>query len=46
MPHRSVTETIPASADEVFRLLHDYCCQLEWDTLLLEARAQPLHIRT
>jgi hypothetical protein len=38
MPHGSVTETIPASSAEVFRLLHDYDRRLEWDTLLRDAR--------
>jgi len=38
MPHDSVMETIPAPADDVFRLLHDYDRRLEWDTLLREAR--------
>lgn len=38
MPHGSVTETIPASSMQVFRLLHDYDRRLEWDTLLQDAR--------
>ncbi|SFH99060.1 SRPBCC family protein [Planctomicrobium piriforme] len=38
MPHGSVIETIPAPADEVFRLLHNYDRRLEWDTLLQDAR--------
>lgn len=38
MPHGSVSETIPASSAEVFRLLHDYNRRLEWDTLLQDAR--------
>ncbi|MFT4550439.1 MAG: hypothetical protein ACI8XO_002610 [Verrucomicrobiales bacterium] len=29
---------MPATADEVFTLLHDYGRRLEWDTLLKEAR--------
>ena len=37
MPHGVVRETIPASAAEVFALLHDYDRRLEWDTLLSEA---------
>jgi len=37
MPHGSVTDVIPASATEVFRLLHDYDRRLEWDTLLQAA---------
>lgn len=38
MPHGSVSETIPASSTEVFRLLQDYNRRLEWDTLLQDAR--------
>ena len=38
MPTGSITATIPARSDEVFRLLHDYDRRLEWDTLLREAR--------
>ncbi len=37
MPHGVVSEVIPASIDDVFRLLHDYDRRLEWDTLLCEA---------
>ncbi|HEX5105087.1 MAG TPA: SRPBCC family protein [Pirellulaceae bacterium] len=37
MPHGSVSEVIPASASEVFDLLHDYDRRLEWDTLLSAA---------
>jgi hypothetical protein len=37
MPHGTVTEIIPASSAEVFRLFHDYDRRLEWDTLLQEA---------
>jgi hypothetical protein len=37
VPHGSVSETIPASSAEVFRLLHDYDRRLAWDTLLQEA---------
>jgi hypothetical protein len=37
MPHGCVTEIIPASSEEVFRLLHDYNRRLEWDTLLKTA---------
>ncbi len=37
MPHGSVTDIIPASSDEVFRLLHDYSRRLEWDSLLQDA---------
>jgi hypothetical protein len=37
MPHGSVSETIPASAADVFQLLHDYDRRLEWDTLLQAA---------
>jgi hypothetical protein len=38
MPHGSVTDVIPASSSEVFRLLHDYKRRLEWDTLLQSAQ--------
>jgi hypothetical protein len=38
MPHGSLTDTIPATSAEVFRLLHDYDRRLEWDTLLSDAR--------
>lgn len=38
MPQGSITDTIPASSSEVFRLLHDYRRRLEWDTLLQDAR--------
>ena len=37
MPHGHITEVIPASATDVFRLIHDYSRRLEWDTLLQEA---------
>ncbi|MFM9965791.1 MAG: SRPBCC family protein [Planctomycetaceae bacterium] len=37
MPHGNVTEVIPASAADVFQLIHDYRRRLEWDTLLQEA---------
>jgi hypothetical protein len=37
MPQGSVRETLPAPADRVFALLHDYDRRLEWDTLLCEA---------
>ena len=37
MPHGSVTDVIPAAADDVFHLLHDYDRRLEWDTLLRAA---------
>lgn len=37
MPHGQVTDVIPAPADDVFRLLHDYNRRLEWDTLLQAA---------
>lgn len=38
MPQGCVSETIPATSAEVFRLLHDYNRRLEWDTLLQDAR--------
>jgi len=37
MPHGQVTDVIPAPADDVFQLLHDYNRRLEWDTLLQAA---------
>lgn len=37
MPRGTISAEIPASADEVFTLLHDYDRRLEWDTLLQEA---------
>jgi hypothetical protein len=37
MPHGSFSEVIPASAADVFQLLHDYDKRLEWDTLLKAA---------
>ncbi len=37
MPNGSVSESIPASREEVFQLLHDYDRRLEWDTLLKDA---------
>lgn len=35
--HARVSESMPASCDAVFDLLHDYGARLEWDTLLREA---------
>lgn len=43
MPHGAITEVLPASADEVFRIIHDYSRRLEWDTLLREASLEPGH---
>lgn len=37
MPGGIVKQQIPASASEVFRLLHDYERRMEWDTLLKKA---------
>ncbi len=37
MPRGRVSDVIPAPADDVFRLLHDYNRRLEWDTLLQDA---------
>ncbi len=34
MKHGRVSEELPASADVVFELLHDYGRRLDWDTLL------------
>jgi ribosome-associated toxin RatA of RatAB toxin-antitoxin module len=41
MPVIEIKEVIPASAKEVFTLLHDYERRLEWDTLLSEAYLEP-----
>ncbi len=41
MPSSEIKETIPASADAVFALVHDYRRRLEWDTLLREAYLEP-----
>lgn len=41
MPKAIIKEEIPASAEEVFDLLHDYQKRLEWDTLLSEAYLEP-----
>lgn len=37
MPTAEIKEIIPASAVEVFDLVHDYKRRLEWDTLLQKA---------
>lgn len=36
-----IREIIPASAEAVFDLIHDYRRRLEWDTLLQEAYLEP-----
>ena len=41
MPTAEIRETIPARAEDVFDLLHDYDRRLEWDTLLQEAYLEP-----
>lgn len=41
MPTDEIKETIPASVDKVFALIHDYERRLEWDTLLREAYLEP-----
>ena len=41
MPTAEIKETICASADAVFALVHDYRRRLEWDTLLQEAYLEP-----
>jgi hypothetical protein len=41
MPSGIVIEDMPASCQEVFRLLHDYDKRLEWDTLLRAAYLEP-----
>jgi len=41
MPTTELKEIIPASAEDVFALVHDYERRLEWDTLLREAYLEP-----
>ena len=41
MADDTITESIPASAEVVFALLHDYDRRLEWDTLLRAAYLEP-----
>ena len=41
MPTAEIREVIPASAEAVFALVHDYTRRLEWDTLLREAYLEP-----
>ena len=41
MPTFEIKEIIPASAEKVFALVHDYKRRLEWDTLLQEAYLEP-----
>jgi hypothetical protein len=41
MPKAVLKEVIPASAETVFALIHDYSRRLEWDTLLREAYLEP-----
>ena len=41
MPTAEIKETIPASAEAVFDLIHDYKKRLEWDTLLQEVYLEP-----
>jgi hypothetical protein len=41
MPNGIVKEVIPASAAEVFALVHDYKRRLEWDPLLQKAYLEP-----
>ncbi len=41
MPTAEIRETITASAEEVFELVHDYRRRLQWDTLLQEAYLEP-----
>lgn len=38
MPSATISQQMPVSSLEVFRLLHDYDQRLAWDTLLKEAR--------
>jgi hypothetical protein len=37
MPHGEVSDIMPASAEAVFDVVHDYARRLEWDTLLRAA---------
>lgn len=41
MAATEIRETIPASAEAVFALIHNYDRRLEWDTLLQEAYLEP-----
>ncbi len=41
MPTAEIKEIIPAPAEAVFNLLHDYKRRLEWDTLLRKAYLEP-----
>lgn len=41
MPTAEIKEIIPASAEAVFDLLHDYQRRLEWDPLLRAAYLEP-----
>jgi hypothetical protein len=41
VPTAQIKELIPASAEVVFALVHDYERRLEWDTLLQEAYLEP-----
>jgi len=41
VPTAEIKEIIPASAEAVFALVHDYTRRLEWDTLLQEAYLEP-----
>lgn len=41
MPTAEIRETIPAKAETVFALIHDYGRRLKWDTLLIEAYLEP-----
>ena len=46
MHHGWVSEIMPASAADVFALLHDYPRRLQWDTLLSAAYLSDGHDRT
>ena len=41
MPTAEVKLIVPAPANDVFDLIHDYVRRLEWDTLLSEAYLEP-----
>jgi len=45
VPTVEIKEIIPASADAVFALVHDYRRRLEWDTLLREAYLEPAYLK-
>lgn len=38
MPTAQIAVTVRSTAEEVFDLIHDYSCRLDWDPFLREAR--------